>query len=64
MNERSFNIGRLIAMKTWFKQKLNWIVMGIAAVVTLSFIWTLIPGFSKLPNNVDNMRVAVVDRDN
>lgn len=51
-------------MKTWFKQKLNWIVMGIAAVVTLSFIWTLIPGFSKLPNNVDNMRVAVVDRDN
>lgn len=51
-------------MKTWFKQKLNWIVMGIAAIVTLSFIWTLIPGFSKLPNNVDNMRVAVVDRDN
>ncbi|MGN1279486.1 MAG: YhgE/Pip domain-containing protein, partial [Limosilactobacillus sp.] len=51
-------------MKIWFKQKLNWIVMAIAAVVALSFIWTLIPGFSKLPTNVDNMRVAVVDRDN
>lgn len=50
-------------MNLWFKQKLNWIVMAIAAVVTLSFIWTLIPGFSKLPSNVDNMRVAVVDRD-
>lgn len=51
-------------MKIWFKQKLNWIVMAIAAVVALSFIWTLIPGFSKLPTNVDNMQVAVVDRDN
>lgn len=50
-------------MKIWLKQKLNWIVMVIAAVVALSFIWTLIPGFSKLPSNVDNMRIAVVDRD-
>ncbi len=38
--------------------------MAIAAVVALSFIWTLIPGFTKLPSNVDNMRVAIVDRDN
>lgn len=51
-------------MKLWFKQKLSWIVMAIAAVVALSFIWTLIPGFTKLPSNVDNMRVAIVDRDN
>ncbi len=50
-------------MQLWFKQKFNWLAMLIAAFVTLSFIWILVPAFSKLPTNIDHMKIAIIDRD-
>lgn len=50
-------------MQVWFKQRFNWIAIVIAAFISLTFVLVLVPGFGKLPDNVDNMRVAVVDRD-
>lgn len=51
-------------MSNWFKNKFTWIPMIIAIFVGLTFVFSLIPGFSKMPDGIKNMRVAVVNQDN
>lgn len=51
-------------MSNWFKNKFTWIPMIIAIFVGLTFVFSLIPSFSKMPDGIKNMRVAVVNQDN